>query len=602
MTKLVLYILTHIILVNGMWNSLIPPLTSPTRGALIGTYSRCAEDMDICEVIFAWSGGDILAVDMQTHNIKSYHSAVNPTGISGNISAVAISPQSNYIFVTTTNSSTVTSTPLYYMNLDYAGLPNAWNIYNLTSISTSIGYPSFIIPLDSTQSSQILLFFTDGTAAVVDPFFNTSSQTILHWFHSGFTSDMPKNCIITDITTGDYPNLSRRELLMVTYAGGSSHWDFLDSIFHPSSFSQGQIDLPALPLDVSLISVESLIYRINGTSWFITAQNIMSPTPYGIPLAGSLIISDLIAFTIPFQIQSSPTAMTILSDLELIDWLVVAQGDGAIMKYNLATIGNNPQPFIILPSDPLYSASNILSLHSNWMLVDGVNGTQILPVLIVVSKSGKITILPSGSSKWQTILSPNDLKDPSAKIVDVHFVRLSIDDFIIPGIPAYKLQVVLDDGHVLVQEDTKVMFTSGSPTLTDQRYTVRQYDYLNGITSRQLKDQNYVQTGTLSFNQICSLIQMNAEIHVHLLSASTQQTLQLRIVGYETNSDPLKQNLQNVILIPQVNDSLSRGIGLSFWTNQEISQEFEVLFNYIDAGLGIVDFVWTGTYLFRENN
>jgi hypothetical protein len=439
--------------------------------------------------------------------------------------------------------------------------------------------------LDNAQSSELLIVFANGTAGTVDPFYNTTA------FHSVQTSSIPANpklSLVVDMMTGTYPNiLDRRGLITASSLNGS--------VVH-TPFNSSQVPT-YLYTGIPQPIIQLLTYRTNGTVLLIIVQSGTTTSGLG-PTTGQLAIFDLGAGTFIFSSQVSPVAATILPDLNLIDWLIVAQGDGAIVKYNLATIRYfYSPPFIIVPPDYLHSLSEILSLHSNWKPVIGLNGTQILPVLVAVSKSGEITALTSGSSHWETLLRPSDLEDPTAKIVDVHFVQLSLDDYIQYGVPAYQLQVILDDGHVLVRGDTTDLFTSGSPTLTSDLLSVKQYDYVNGVTSRQIRGEESAQVGTLSFSEICSLIQMNAEIYIELGSASTGETIKFRVVGYETSSNPSRTDVQNVILLPQVN-ATQKAIRFSFWTPQEISQGFDTLLDYIDVGLDIFDFVWTVTSLF----
>lgn len=579
MKKLILCLLIHIILVKGDWETLISPIAGG-RGTLVGTFSRC-EEGNVCEVISAWSNGDILAVDTQTHNVKSYHSASNPTGIPAGqqLTAVAFSPQSNTIFVAT--SATGTTVWFYYMDLDFAGLPNAWSVYTAAATIAAGAYPVSLIPLDNAQSSEVLVQCQNGVSVVVNPFYTTTASGVIQ--NSPSFTPVPKQNQVVDLMTGVYPYILDQRGFLTASALGTVY-------FTPFNTTQPTITI-ASPV-VQLIA-QTLTYRANGTLWIILAQSSAT----GSTPAGYLTIYDMVTKTVILSTQTSPVALTILPDLELNDWLVVAQANGAIVKYNLATIKISPTPLTIVPPDSLHTFSDILSIHSNWMPVNGFNGTQILPVLIVVSKSGEITTLPSGSSHWETLLSPTDLEDPNAKIVDLHFVQLSFDNYIDYGVPAYQMQVTLDNGHVLAQLYASTLFTSGSPSLTSGLISVRQYDYAQGSESRQIRGEASTQVGILSFNEICSLIQMNAEIVIQLFSAKTGESIELRIVGYEISSDPSRTDVQNVILLPQLNTT-QQAIGWEFWTPEEISQGFDTLLAYYDVGKQIFDFVWTLTSLF----
>ena len=168
--------------------------------------------------------------------------------------------------------------------------------------------------------------------------------------------------------------------------------------------------------------------------------------------------------------------------------------------------------------------------------------------------------------------------------------------------PIYSPMIILDDGHVLIEEGLTSLFTNGVPSVGKERFSVYQEDYSSQMTARRAEGEAFdgdgsVQVKTLSYLELCSLINMNTEIYIQLVSPSTGQSLEFRVVGYETDSHPARLDMQNVILVPNLNSTMTT-MGISLWTPQEISQGFDTLLQYVDVGLNILDFAWTVTSLF----
>jgi hypothetical protein len=557
---LILCLVLQVLLVKSEWETLVPP--SSSRGHLLDVSSRCSPES--CEAIFSWSGGDIFAVDLIKEDMLEYHTRLNPSGFDQSITAVTYSTESRYLMISASNGT------IFYLDLEHSGYSNAWEAFTVPGLTEGVAQ---MIPWNSVEGTDLLLITKEGSVFQVDPVYRVS-RTI---FDNSGTSGSVTSSIIVN-----------RNQISYLWLG------FSDGVLFEVNIRTGELVEFWAPWDSPI--TQMLTYQFQGTTWMIVAQregqsgtvSIIDPTTDDpvIPLKTFNIV---------------PIAMTIMPDLQLIDWLVIATAQGEIVKYDLdIDTFSQPLSFNIFAGDQLSDEQQIFSLQTNWMNnFVGSSGRRTLPVLLAMSKLGSISMLSAASSEWVNLVDPADLDDRNATIMSGTIVTSSFDIF---GSPTYNYLLALDDGHILISEDLDTGFTTGLPSIGSERFIKKQESYLNGQPSKREAGENAPVDlpRAVSFTELVSLINMDKEVHITLTSSSSDETLEFRVVGYEIESNPFRQDNQNVILLPLSSSGagISEGVGFSFWSPEEISQGFDTLVKYVDVGMKIFDFVWTATSIF----
>ena len=388
-----LCLITYLAFARAEWETLLP---AASRGTLLDVSSNCDEQS--CGILITWNTGDILKVDLMSHNVLTYHSSFNPVAFSQNITSVTYASDADSIVVTTANGV------LYSMTLDDAGQSNAWQNYTVPQVSTGAVQ---VIPLSAQEVFNVLYITTNGSILEIDPAYGANTVV-----YKGIAAAAKvTTSLVWDFTTGIYPNQKKYYGVVTGFADGST---LFSSLGNPAY----SFNIPLSPYTGPVAQL--LIYRNNGTNWLLNLQTGSSN--------GGVSVFDVLqpTYLIANISINSATVMTILPDLELVDWLVVATSTGAIYKTPLKTILQGASWQLVSTPGLLNPSNAIADLQTVWINT-GDADFSITPALLAINAFGSASVLPVTSSVWQVVAEPAVLMDPYAKIIKVQLMISSYD-------------------------------------------------------------------------------------------------------------------------------------------------------------------------------
>jgi hypothetical protein len=394
-------------LVSSLW---IPVIEQDSTRGPIAHSAVISRSATSCTVLFCYTHGDIMSVDMLNHQKTWFHTQVNPVGFQADVSTAAYSQEQEGLYVATQDGG------LYKLSLDQKSVGSWTPLINSTDSKQTINN---IIPYTNIANLDLYYSRQDGSVLEHSPFFSFENSIFL---------DLQNIAACTHLLFTDFlsnPELPVEKLIVTGFDNGAivksrlaySNYDT------PESF----ILQPAGSKITSMI-----IYRSSGNLWLLTGEG----NPQGYFKIFDLQTNNLLFQSSPYQFGVQD--VQVFQGADLTENILVALQDGTIFEYPIADLTSSR----ILASSDFFGGSPIVQLHTNWL--DSANsGNTPVPIVVVATAYGTIAALLTNETSWRLLATPNEF----GSVALITGISAITSEFNEQGVPISHLLIELSNGE-----------------------------------------------------------------------------------------------------------------------------------------------------------